>query len=69
MINIDMKQEILDAQRETPGTMTRKEALVRAGKYAAFTAAGMMLVLSPRKAVAESVNQTGPQRAPEWPSE
>ncbi len=34
--------------------MTRKEALVKAGKYAAFTAAGMMMILSPKRSQAGS---------------
>jgi len=34
--------------------ITRKEALKKAGKYAAVTAVGMILVLSPKKALASS---------------
>jgi hypothetical protein len=50
-------------QIETPEeTMTRKEALMKVGKYAAFTAVGMMLMLSPKKSQADS-------NAPESPNE
>ena len=37
--------------------ITRKEALKKAGKYAAFTAAGMMLILKPTKSYAGSPPQ------------
>jgi len=37
--------------------ITRKEALKKAGKYAAFTAAGMMLILKPSKSYAASTPQ------------
>ena len=33
--------------------ITRKEAIVKVGKYTAFTAAAMMLVLAPMDAVAK----------------
>jgi hypothetical protein len=48
-------------QIETPEeTMTRKEALMKAGKYAAFTAVGMMLILSPKKSQADSRRPDSP---------
>lgn len=34
--------------------ITRKDALIKASKYAAFTAVGMMLILSPKKSQAGS---------------
>ncbi len=34
--------------------LTRKEALKKAGKYAAFTAASMLIVLSPKESQAAS---------------
>ena len=34
--------------------ITRKEALIKASKYAAFTALGTMLILSPKKSQAGS---------------
>ncbi len=43
--------------------ISRKEALKTAGKYAAFTAASMLLVLSPKEAQAAS---GFPDDPPEW---
>ena len=40
--------------------ITRKEALIKASKYAAFTALGTMLILSPKKSQADSAHPTGP---------
>jgi hypothetical protein len=40
-------------------SITRREALAKAGKYAAFTALGSMMLLSPRQAVASSNNING----------
>ena len=42
--------------------ITRKEALKKAGKYAAFTAASMLIVLSPKESQADS-----PAPPPVWP--
>jgi lipopolysaccharide export system protein LptC len=42
--------------------ITRKEAISRAGKYAAFTAASMMTILNPVKGQYES----SPELPPEW---
>jgi hypothetical protein len=42
--------------------ITRKEAIKKAGKYAAFTAAGMLMVLSPKESQAESPSNS--PRAP-----
>ena len=36
--------------------ISRKDALKKAGKYAAFTAAGMMLILKPTKSYAASAD-------------
>jgi hypothetical protein len=41
------------------GKITRKEALVKAGKYTAFTALGMMVLLSPKKSQAQSPGSPG----------
>lgn len=41
--------------------ISRKEAIKKSSKYAAFTAAGMLLVLSPKKAQASS-----PSSPPDW---
>jgi len=45
--------------------LTRKEALKKAGKYAAFTSASMLLVLSPKEAPAQSPGDS-PKSAPAW---
>jgi hypothetical protein len=52
------------------GAISRKEALSKAGKYAAFTAATMMMVLSPKESPASSAqnNPNSPKKAPTWPS-
>ena len=42
--------------------ISRKEAISKAGKYAAFTAASMMTILHPVKAQYES----SPELPPEW---
>jgi hypothetical protein len=54
--------------------ITRKEAFARAGKYAAFTAATMMMVLTPKESPAQSgesippsSDRHSPQNAPTWP--
>ena len=39
--------------------ITRKEALKKAGKYAAFTAAGAIILLSPKEAQADSAAPDG----------
>ena len=39
--------------------ITRKEALKKAGKYAAFTAAAAIILLSPKEAQAQSPTTTG----------
>jgi hypothetical protein len=44
--------------------ITRKEAIVRVGKYAAFTAAAMMLVLAPFDGNAARKKSPKPPRVP-----
>jgi hypothetical protein len=39
--------------------ITRKEALIKAGKYAAITALGTMIILSPKKSQADSPEKLG----------
>ena len=39
--------------------ITRKEALKKAGKYAAFTAAASIVLLSPKQAQADSTTPDG----------
>ena len=43
--------------------ITRKEALLKAGKYAAFTAAAMMVVLSPVSTSAHKISPPRPRGA------
>jgi hypothetical protein len=42
--------------------ITRKEALVKVGKYAAFTAAAMMVVMAPMGSSAQKVSPNPPRR-------
>jgi len=42
--------------------ITRKEAIVKVGKYAAFTAAAMMVVLSPLDGNAKKQSPKPPRR-------
>jgi hypothetical protein len=44
--------------------ITRKEAIVRVGKYAAFTAASMMLILAPFEGNAARKKSPKPPRVP-----
>jgi hypothetical protein len=47
--------------------ITRKEALMKAGKYAAFTAVGMMVLLSPKQSQAQSGSPAAPGfEGPSW---
>lgn len=41
--------------------MTRKQAILKGGKYAAFTAASMLIILSPKETQAQS-----PAHPPLW---
>lgn len=57
-----MKQNKLGKQAtpaEEKESITRKEALKKAGKYAAVTAAAMFIVLSPKESQAESPPDLG----------
>jgi hypothetical protein len=58
MKQIDNKKQTELTQKE----ITRKEALLKGGKYAAFTAATMLMILGPSK---EAAAQSQPQRAPD----
>ncbi|MFA5330017.1 MAG: hypothetical protein WC384_19630 [Prolixibacteraceae bacterium] len=52
-------------KKESEKRIERREALVKTGKYAAFTAVAMMMVLSPQKAFASTGTQkTTPSRLP-----
>ena len=51
-----MKKDInnFNSQGKNKDEITRKEALKKAGKYAALTAATMLVILSPKESQAES---------------
>jgi hypothetical protein len=57
MKQMDNKKQTELTQKE----ITRKEALLKGGKYAAFTAATMMMLLGPSK---EAAAQSNPQSPP-----
>ena len=44
---------------QTSEDITRKEALKKAGKYAAVTAASMFVILSPKESQATSIPEPG----------
>ena len=48
-----------DSIEQSGKPITRKDALKKAGKYAAFTAASAITLLAPRPAQAESIDKTG----------
>lgn len=59
MKQMDNKKQTELTQKE----ITRKEALLKGGKYAAFTAATMLMILGPsKKAAAQSPPQGAPDR-------
>jgi len=51
-----MKKEIKDHEEEVPTGITRKDAILKMGKYAALTAMGTFMILNPQKAQASSSN-------------
>ena len=50
-----MKKETKDHEEEVPTGITRKDAILKMGKYAALTAMGTFMILNPQKAQATSV--------------
>lgn len=50
---------IHDKQEQQAEAISRKEALKKAGKYAALTAATMLIILSPKESQAESAPTPG----------
>jgi hypothetical protein len=48
-------EQVNNNQLSQAANINRKEALVKAGKYTAFTALGMMVLLSPKKTQAQSL--------------
>jgi len=51
-------------QQDPNQNITRKEALKKMGKYAAYTAIGTFIILNPKKAQANSVEPPGPDGNP-----
>ena len=51
-----MKEDSKDLTEKAPYGITRKEALQKMGKYAAFTAMGTFVILNPKKAQAQSAD-------------
>ena len=51
-----MKKETKDQEEEVPTGITRKDAILKMGKYAALTAMGTFMILNPQKAQATSSN-------------
>lgn len=49
-----MKKDSNDLTEKAPHGITRKEALQKMGKYAAFTVMGTFVILNPKKAQAQS---------------
>ena len=64
----------LNKQVLNPGTevnpenkISRKEAIEKAGKYAAFTAAAALVLLSPKTSQAQDSSLNAPQRGRDYP--
>ena len=51
-----MKKEIKDTEETAPSGITRKDAILKMGKYAALTAMGTFMILNPKKAQAQSAS-------------
>ena len=49
-----MKKENKNLVENTPNNLSRKEAIMKMGKYAALTAVGTFIILDPKKAQAQS---------------
>ena len=55
-----MKEDSEDLTEKAPYGITRKEALQKMGKYAAFTVMGTFVILNPKKAQAQSADPVDP---------
>ena len=55
-----MKEDSNNLTEKAPYGITRKEALQKMGKYAAFTVMGTFVILNPKKAQAQSANPVDP---------
>jgi hypothetical protein len=53
-----MKKETKDHEEEVPSGITRKDAILKMGKYAALTAMGTFMILNPQKAQATSAGSS-----------
>ena len=51
-----MKKDSKELTEKAPHSITRKEALQKMGKYAAFTVMGTFVILNPKKAQAQSAD-------------
>ena len=51
-----MKEDSNELTEKAPYGITRKEALQKMGKYAAFTVMGTFVILNPKKAQAQSAD-------------
>ena len=51
-----MKEDSKELTEKAPHSITRKEALQKMGKYAAFTVMGTFVILNPKKAQAQSAD-------------
>ena len=51
-----MKKDSKELTERAPHGITRKEALQKMGKYAAFTVMGTFVILNPKKAQAQSAD-------------
>ena len=49
-----MKKENKNSMKNTPSSITRKDAIKKMGKYAALTAVGTFMILNPKEAQASS---------------
>ncbi len=58
-----MKKDSKELTEKAPHSITRKEALQKMGKYAAFTVMGTFVILNPKKAQAQSADPS-PDPAP-----
>ena len=59
-----MKKINTNSGESTSKEITRKEAIKKAGKYAAITAASMLIILSPKESQAQSPGS--PTKPPVW---
>ena len=55
-----MKKDSNELTEKAPYGITRKEALQKMGKYAAFTVMGTFVILNPKKAQAQSADPVDP---------